>query len=201
MYTTYVRCTDAQFRLSLNHNAPVLLCSDVCQDGGQIFRLTAEQKKAYESMSKFDNFILSASLYSPIWGDVNITYERSPKPFEGALPIKFSGLERIAYAKAEVLSDSEVILQLPEKENGFSRFEYLLKVVKKEYCKDVYAFCPNEWEFLPRPRFSDFKLNIGLNAIRERWTGDIIGYDYMIDTSAGKREPQKKKLMDIINLY
>lgn len=201
MYTTYVNCTDKQFRLSLNHNAQVLVCSDVCQTGGRIFRLTKEQKESYESMTSFDHYALKTTLYSPVWGNVLVTYVRSPEPFEGGLPTTFSGVEGVAYTRVEVLSDSGQLLMLPKQDNGYSKFEYLLKVVKKLYCDNVYAFDPNEWKFLPRPRFSDYRLNPGLNAIRESRGGEIIGYDYMIDPrTVQDRQPQNKELMDVIYL-
>lgn len=201
MYTTYVYCTDKQFRLSLNHNAQVLVCSDVCQTGGRIFRLNKEQKEAYESMSPFNHYALKTTLYSPVWGDVLVTYIRSPVPFEGGLPTHFSRVEGTAYTRVEVLSDSGQLLALPKHENGYSKFEYLLKVVKKLYCDNVYAFDPDTWEYLPRPRFSEYRLNPGLNAIRESRGGEIIGWDYMIDTSKVQdRHPQFKELMDVIYL-
>ena len=208
-HTISVKDTDFQFRLGQQHNAPVLKCSAINTPscgylGTKYFRLTNEQLAALKKMSFKDTYTLESVLESPVWGKINVKYQRCPlKESNEFYPTDYYDEEEIVFARHIVTSECGVRLQLPvdllplEERTGFAKFTYLLDSVRTTYCDDTYAFDPNEWEFLPRPSFAgSSRRPSGLAAIWadknpyrkgrilpgkiEYQDGDIAGFDFKI---------------------
>ena len=192
--TTCVKDSDLQYRLLQNLTATVLECSDVhapsCGHlGSKYFRLDEEQLKAYEKMSRSDSYTLKATTDSPVWGKLELTYERSATQIDSSwLPTTFYGSDEVLFTKTTVFSKTcNVLLPVEMQEKkGFSRFEHFLERVENVYCGTVFAFDPNKWTFLPRPRFSNCLLNEGLTAVWNR--GEIEGYDYQLSKVKSGRD-------------
>lgn len=197
--------TDKQARLEQIYNVQSLPVSTKL--GGHFsineawYPLSDEELLAFENMNWNDDYDLTVVVEGvpSIWGDITILFQRREKQESSDfLPTTapHPKVKEIAYTRVVVTAADGTVIDLCEDSDydhpGWSSLKEVTSVVEAYLGKkgnSIYAYCPVTGDFLPRLPFNtSTRHGEGLNAVYDRETGKLIGFDYMVDNTKQSRK-------------
>jgi hypothetical protein len=198
-------CGDKQERLEQIHNVQPLPVSiklgGYHSIGEKWYPLSDAELSAFYTMAWDDDYDLTAVIEGvpAIWGDITILFQRrEKKESSDFLPTTAPNpkVREIAYTKVTATAADGTVIDLCEDNDydhpGWSSLKEVTSIVEAYFGKKgngIYAYCPIRGEFLPRLPFNtSTRHGRGLNAVYNRETKKLIGFDYMIDNTVETRK-------------